>query len=666
VADIFSLRVELNVQLKNIARLAPHLVREVVRQVLSNAIPAEGNGQNVCWQNVEAAVSALYTLGEGADDPAVKPMSSAERVEATNGTGEVSDTPLGALAVSLIRQWGPNLGRAAYHRIVAPIFLETCVRYHAVLERDDTALVMAMTAFLDDRGIQHFDQAVRSRACYLFSRLCRPLRCKLSDRVEDIMRVLPARLAEAAQAMPEADRTSTSVSAVGVQNKAMAESGNDDRLYLFEASGTLLGADEVPESQQRDFLTQLAMALVQQIEDAIEGEGVQDVNVRVALATRAVQAIGNVSKGFSQRTCLITRPRTGDVFRSCLEVTLKCLDAWPRDASVRNRVTGFVHRMIEILGPTITQHLASTMDKLRRDAGAVELRETLVLFNQLLMTYKDVLAPFVVDILPSLTSQVFSVVAQAHEHMTMQPQTFNTETVREAGELDRTWLATAAGLGKERLINLVFTGANIERTAELREQTLIRLMESATSHPMVSARKTAIQALKYFVDAWMVDASPLDEATAATMTSAAVILAAPPRGEIVPGFTQFAVTRICTECCILPSLRGDLNLGDAISVTVLNESNAILSLAFSRQRDALERVLLTGLFPAILPGMDYNRVARIVAEYQRLLGPAVVKSTINSKPTRDLVEAIRAELERAHDASTRPLELRPRPARRGT
>ena len=662
-ADIFNLRAELSVQFRNIARLVPQLAREVVRQVLSSAIPISIDSQkSVRWQNIEVAVSALYTLGEGADDAAVKPMSLAERAQATNGTGDVSDTPLGALAISLIKQWGPNVAHAARHRIVAPIFLETCVRYHSVLERDDEALMLALTAFLDERGIQHTDQTVRARACYLFSRLCRPLRCKLSDRVEDIMRVLPNRLAEAAQSIPDtSSRVASQVSAAGVQSKAMADGGNDDRLYLFDASGILLGADEVPETQQRDFLTQIATALVNQIESAMDQSNAIDEAIRVTLATRAIVALGKISKGFSQRTCLTGRPQTGDIFRSCLEVVLRCLDTWPRNASVRSKVTAFLHRMIEILGPTVTQYLAPAIDKLRHDAGTAELRETLVLFNQLIVTYQKLLAPLVIEVLPGLTTQVFETTAQAYRQAEAQSQgtdvLLNTEVCREAGELERTWLTTAAALGTNHLVSEVFTGVNLDRTAQLREQTLIRLVEATTTHTMVSARKVAIQALRAFVDAWLAN-SNLTPGVSADVSV--------PQQDVVPGFTQFVLERICTDCCIVPIMRGDLNLSDAVSVTVLNESNAILSIAFARQRAALEAVM-SQFFPAILPGIHQDRVAQIMTEYARILvSQDGVKSTnSNSKSARALADVLHTELKSAHSGAM-PTGLQPRLAARGT
>jgi exportin-T len=651
--DVFNLRAELNVQFRNIARLAPQLARDVVWQVLRTAIPSEGDGGNVRWQNVEAAVSAVYSLGEGADDAAVKPMSSAELAKATNGTGAVTDTPLGQLAISLIRQWGPNVGGVMRHRIVAPVFLETCVRYHVVLERDDVGLGIALGAFLDERGVRHIDPSVRSRACYLLSRFTRPLRCKLSDQTGPILSALSAPLTDAARDVGASQANVASVTIVGIQSRAMAEVGNDDRLYLFEAVGMILGADDVDEATQIEYLKQVARMLCEQIEQAVAGR--TDDN-SIQLATRAIVAIGNISKGFSERTCVATRPGTGEIFRSCLEMTLKCLDVWPRNSSVRNRVTAFLHRMIELLGSSVTPYLAPVVDKLRRDAGAVELRETLVLFNQLLATYKTMLAPFVVDILPSLTSQVFSTVAREYAQASATAKgeiALNTESVREASDLERTWLTTTSALGSNGLLTLVFAGDNLQASTELRESMINRLMDAATSHSMVSVRKVALQSLKSFVEAWTADSSPEAPLTDTTAPVRG------PRQDIVPGFTQFVIERVCAECCIVPPLRGDLNLADAVSVTVLNESTAILSLAFARQREHIERVIARVVLPAILPRSSPEHVAAVAAEYARVC--TLAKSQSSSKPMRALIDAVREEI-----ANKGPVHgFAPKIARRG-
>ena len=631
--DVFNLRAELNVQFRNIARLAPHIAREVVRQILTNTLVG-GAGKECCWQNIEVAVSALYTLGEGADDAAVKPMSNAEKSKATNGSGDVTDTPLGAMAVTLIKGWGASVGHAAYHRLVAPIFMEVCVRYHAVLERDDEAMIAALSAFLDERGIAHADPMVRSRACYLLSRLIRPLRTKLSDKVEHIMVVLPKHLKEVARTLPEPETMKASAhaaSAAGVQSKAMAETGNDDSLYLFEAVGTLLGCDDVDEEEQYKYLSQIAMSLCEQMDEAVRGQASADDQTCMHLATRTIVAFGNISKGFSQRTCLTLRPRTGAVFQSCLEMSIRCLDRWPRDASVRNRTTGFLHRMIDLIRENVTPYLATTVDKLRRDADMIELKDTLALFNQLASTYKATLAPFVVEVLPGLSAQVFAALANAFSQASAQSASGdiakNTEMMREADELERMWLLTTTALGLNELIAPTFTGhAHLETTTQLREQMFSHLVRAASSHGVVSARKVALQALRRFIEEWVPPAETTSEAVA--------------------GFTKFVVERVCPECCLIPPARGDLDLSDAVSVSALNESFAILSIVAERRSSELSRVLETTFDAVVFPATDRDTKSAIKTEYANVFTAAINNNhqvTRSSKTARVLLDAVLRE-----------------------
>ena len=77
----------------------------------------------------------LYELGEGAPEEALKPDSGA----------------LGQLAVALMQANLP----CARHRLVALAVLETYVRYSRVLQHHQAAIPLALTTFLDERGMGH-------------------------------------------------------------------------------------------------------------------------------------------------------------------------------------------------------------------------------------------------------------------------------------------------------------------------------------------------------------------------------------------------------------------------------------------------------------------------------------------------------------------------------
>ena len=105
----------------------------------------------------------------------------------------------------------------------------------------------------------------------------------------------------------------------------MATSGNDDRLYVFEAFGLLLGIDDVPEDVQVRWLEAASAPLRLQIESAAaRGSFPGDA----ATAQHAVVALGNIAKGFPLRMATATRPKIGDILRAGLEPALRCLAVW--------------------------------------------------------------------------------------------------------------------------------------------------------------------------------------------------------------------------------------------------------------------------------------------------------------------------------------------------
>jgi exportin-T len=82
----------------------------------------------------------------------------------------------------------------------------------------------------------------------------------------------------------------------------MATAGNDDRLYVFEAFGILLGIDDVPEAAQVRWLEAAVAPLRAQVEAAAaRGAFPGDA----AAAQHAIVALGNIAKGFPLRMATV-------------------------------------------------------------------------------------------------------------------------------------------------------------------------------------------------------------------------------------------------------------------------------------------------------------------------------------------------------------------------
>ena len=287
-------------------RVAPGLVRAVVRRALEEAFALAGGSGGTCyyrWQTAETALSALIQIGEGAADGAVRPgcamdpspdglaslahfaverhaaMGHAALAEAaaTAGVGGLSNASPSNISGS---NAGANTASSylavATHRLVATTFLDVCARYHLVVERfPETLLEPCLRAFLDERGTRHALPEVRRRACYLFCRFAKPLREKMAPNLAPVLAALEPTLADA----ETADFTLRDAAASADENKnkgkgaggAMATAGNDDRTYAFEAFGALVGAEEVPEEAQAAWLEAACARLRRRVDECCAG-----------------------------------------------------------------------------------------------------------------------------------------------------------------------------------------------------------------------------------------------------------------------------------------------------------------------------------------------------------------------------------------------------------
>ena len=89
--EVTATRQELSVLFRATSRLAPRLALDAVHGALVAALP-EPPAPPARWQTVETALAALHLVGEGADDPAVKP-------------GAEGPSPLGELVAFLLSRW---------------------------------------------------------------------------------------------------------------------------------------------------------------------------------------------------------------------------------------------------------------------------------------------------------------------------------------------------------------------------------------------------------------------------------------------------------------------------------------------------------------------------------------------------------------------------------
>lgn len=158
-------RKDLFVLLRAVGRVAPDITHMFIRNSLASALGS--SEMNV--EEVEAALSLFYNLGESISEEGMR-----------TGTG-------------LLRELVPMLLAARFschsHRLVALVYLETVTRYVKFVQENTQYIPLVLSSFMDERGIHHPNVNVSRRASYLFMRVVKLLKPKLVTFIETILRV---------------------------------------------------------------------------------------------------------------------------------------------------------------------------------------------------------------------------------------------------------------------------------------------------------------------------------------------------------------------------------------------------------------------------------------------------------------------------------------------
>lgn len=152
--------------IRNVGRVAPDLTQAFIKNSLGNSMSSPED-RNV--EEVEASLSLFYVLGESLSDDAMR-----------TGSGL-----LGELIPMLLSTRFP----CHSNRLVAHVYLDTITRYVRFVSENTQYIPIALSAFLDERGIHHPNVNVSRRASYLFMRVVKLLKAKLVPYIETILQV---------------------------------------------------------------------------------------------------------------------------------------------------------------------------------------------------------------------------------------------------------------------------------------------------------------------------------------------------------------------------------------------------------------------------------------------------------------------------------------------
>ncbi|GAB2222214.1 hypothetical protein Drorol1_Dr00013419 [Drosera rotundifolia] len=492
-------RKDLLILLRSVGRAAPDVTQAFIRNSVASAV-ASSLDSNV--EEVEAALSLFYALGESMSDEAMR-----------SGSG-----PLGELVPMLLSTKLP----CHSNRLVALVYLETITRYMKFVHENSQYIPMALAAFLDERGIHHPNVHVSRRASYLFMRVVKLLKSKLVPFIRTILQSLQDTVAQFTN--------------MGFSVKEV--SGSEDGSHIFEAIGILIGMEEVPLEKQSEYLSSLLTPLCQEVKVLLESSkasNLQDCSTNVLVIKQIVMAINVLSKGFSERLVTASRPAIGLMFKRTLDMLLQVLVVFPEVESLRSKVASFVHRMVETLGAAVFPYLPKALEQLLAQSEPKEIVQLLVLLNQLICKFKASVRDILEEVFPIIASRVFTILPR---DVFLSGPVGNTEEVRELQELQRT-LYTFLHVIATHDLSLVFLSP---KSTSYLEPMMQLLSYTSCHHKDITVRKACVQIFIRLIKDWGNKSNGEEK---------------------VPGFQRFVLEAFATNCCLYSVLEKSFEFQDA-------------------------------------------------------------------------------------------------------
>lgn len=500
-------RKDLFVLLRNVGRVAPEVTRIFIRNSLASAISSSSD-KNA--EEVEAALSLLYALGETMSDEAMRV-----------GNGLLSE-----LVTNLLSTRFP----CHSNRLVALVYLETIARYMKFIQENVQCIPLVLAAFLDERGIHHPNIYVSRRASYLFMRIVKLLKSKLVPFIETIL-----------QSLQDVVARFTSM------NLASREpAGSEDGAYVFEAIGLLIGMEDVSLEKQSDYLSSLLTPLCQQVEVTLmnaKALNPDESSLQIANIQQIIVAINALSKGFSERLVTSSRPAIGHMFKQTLDVLLQILVVFPKVEPLRTKVLSFIHRMVDTLGASVFPYLPKALEQLLAESEPKEMVGFLLLLNQLICKFSTLVRDILEEVFPTIAGRVFSAIQRVVDSSVTET---NTEEIRELQELQKT-LYTFLHVIATHDLSSVFLSP---RSRDYLTSIMQLLLHTSCHHKDIVTRKACVQIFIKLIKDWCAKSSGEEK---------------------VPGFKSFIIETFATNCCLYSVLDKSFEFGDANTLVLFGE-----------------------------------------------------------------------------------------------
>ncbi|KAJ0241025.1 Exportin-T [Hirschfeldia incana] len=532
-------RKDLFVLLRTVGRVAPEVTQLFIRNALASAVESSSE-RNV--EEVEAALSLLYSLGESMTEEAMK-----------SGSGCLSE-----LIPMLLTTKFPGHS----HRLVALVYLENITRYMKFIQEHSQYIPNVLGAFLDERGLHHQNVHVSRRAYYLFMRVVKLLKSKLVPYIDKILQNLQDTLSQLTS-----------------MNFASREhSGTEDGSHIFEAIGLIIGLEDVPAEKQSDYLSLLLTPLCQQIENGLMEAKVassENFPAKIAKIQFAIVAINALSKGFSERLVTASRPRIGHMFKQTLDMLLRLLIEFPKVEPLRSKVISLIHRMVETLGPSVLPYLPRALEQLLADSEQPkEMVGFLVLLNQLICKFSTSLSCILEEVYPVVAERIYGLIPKDGKSSPSPSRSEAiTEDTRELIELQRTFYTFLHVMATHDLSSVFLTPKCMPHLEEM----MPLLLNTCCTHKDITVRKACVQIFIRLIEDWCPK---------------------PNTEEKLPGFQDYMINTFATNCCFFSVLDKSFDFNDANTQGLLSEIIKAQKVMYEKYGNTFLMHFMSGVFPS--------------------------------------------------------------------
>ncbi|KAK7083729.1 hypothetical protein SK128_023939 [Halocaridina rubra] len=543
-------RKKLKVVFDNLAALVPELVLKVSKEYIITTL---NRWQASSYEDVEAAVSLLYSLGEAL------PASHGNHFSLPAAPSNISDqhSNISELKTSTMQEMMRLLVTSGVSRHTHPAvslqFFECVARYEKFFACEPDYIPSILAAFLDVRGMRNKNPRVRSRTSYLFSRIVRCLKNHIVKYTEDILNQLTD-LLELAPA----------------ENGQILLLRNDDQLYLYEAAAMLIvfGTSEVSRKEMlmRNLLSPV-FTKVNYLAERLRLE--QDRNMQVYYAKgicHATSVTARTSKAFSNQNSM-SACGCVQLYLDALQLFINCLNVGIERELIGSGVRQLMHRLVVCLdGESLMPLLPPASQALLHTPSPVVLMEYLPLINQIITKFQKEINNFLHSIFVPLVSAICSVLSEAIEEN-------DEEEKRLRKLLQRNYYLFLTTIISNNLFDVL-----LSLEASILQQVLMSIVQGAVEFPDPVAQKNCFIILRRLTEAWCIN------------------------GSEPPGFIEFIYTQVVPACFLAP-LKTTFDLNDAQTILAFHESVTCLQTIYKKRGEELTTYLQSDY----LPKMDISQ-----------------------------------------------------------